>query len=231
VRVALGSIVRHNWRADLGDHMSVQRTYALNDEAGLLLCSWPHGRRPALPFPYSDEVWTGVEYQVAGHLIYSGLLDEGLTIVRGLRDRYDGERRNPWNEFECGNHYARAMASWSLLLALSGFHFSAPAGRIAFAPVVNAERFRCFFSAGSGWGSFAQRLENSALVATLELRAGGLGLQRIELRPPGTPTQVNAMLGSQELAAHLEPAGAGVAVVLHQEVVLEADQTLEILLT
>ena len=118
--------------------MNVQRTYALNGEAGLLLCTWPRGGRPAFPFPYSDEVWTGIEYQVAAHLIYAGLLDEGLAIVRGLRDRHDGERRNPWNEFECGNHYARAMASWSLLLALSGYRYSAPAGRIAFAPAVSA---------------------------------------------------------------------------------------------
>jgi uncharacterized protein (DUF608 family) len=230
VRAALASIFRYNWRADLGDHANVQRTYALNDEAGLLLCSWPHGHRPTLPFPYSDEVWTGIEYQVAGHLIYAGLIDEGLTIVRGLRDRYDGQRRNPWNEFECGNHYARALASWSLLLALSGFHYSAPARQIAFAPVVNAERFRSFFSAGSGWGSYAQQLENGSLAAALELHGGELRLQRIELRPSSAPKQVSVTLGGEALAAHLKPSGAGVAVVLEQEVTIQAGQTLEILL-
>jgi uncharacterized protein (DUF608 family) len=228
VRAALESIFRYNWRADLSDHANVQRTYALNDEAGLLLCSWPHGHRPSLPFPYSDEVWTGIEYQVAAHMIYAGLVDEGLTIVRGLRDRHDGERRNPWNEFECGNHYARAMASWSLLLALSGFRYSAPAGRIAFAPLVNADSFRCFFSTGTGWGSFAQAHDHSSYTATLELRAGSLRLQRIELRPPATPKHVSVTAGGQPLAAHLEPAGTGVVVALHQELALSEGEILEV---
>ena len=75
-------------------------------KAGLLLCTWPEGGRPALPFPYADEVWTGIEYQVAAHLIYEGWVDEGLQIVEAVRARHDGVRRNPWNEVECGNHYA-----------------------------------------------------------------------------------------------------------------------------
>ena len=82
------------------------------------------------------------------------------------------------NEFECGNHYARAMASWSLLLALSGFRYSAPAGRISFAPVINADNFRSFFSTGSGWGSFAQSHDNSSFTATLELRFGAVEIGR-----------------------------------------------------
>src|SRR5206468_8582372 len=130
--------------------------HALNDQPGLLLCSWPNGSRPRYPFPYADEVWTGIEYQVAAHLIYEGLVDEGLAIVKGLRGRHDGERRNPWDEFECGHHYARAMASWSLLLALSGFHYSAPEATIGFAPVLSADDFRCFFSTGSAWGLYRQ---------------------------------------------------------------------------
>jgi non-lysosomal glucosylceramidase len=228
VRAALEAIFRYNWRADLGDHANTQRTYALNDEAGLLLCSWPLGERPTQPFPYSDEVWTGIEYQVAAHLIYAGLVDEGLTVVRGLRDRHDGERRNPWNEFECGNHYARAMASWSLLLALSGFRYSAPASRISFAPVVNADKFRSFFSTGTSWGSFAQAHIDSSFTASLELHAGNLRLQQIELCPLITPTQVSVTLGGAPIAAHLEPAGTDVMVALHQEVSLAAGETIEI---
>jgi len=123
VRQALQSIFKHNWHADFWDHPNPQRIYALNDEKGLLLCSWPRGGRPELPFVYSDEVWCGIEYQVASHLIYEGFLEEGLSIVKGVRDRHDGERRNPWNEFECGSHYARSMASWGLITALSGYEF------------------------------------------------------------------------------------------------------------
>jgi uncharacterized protein (DUF608 family) len=184
VQRALAAVVRHNWRADLSGHESCQRTYALDDEAGLLLCSWPRGGRPAYPFPYADEVWTGVEYQVAAHCIYEGLADEGLAIVRGLRARHDGARRNPWDEFECGHHYARAMASWSLLLALSGYRYSAVEGRLSFAPVAQAMRdgaFRCFFSTGSAWGTV--RVAGDALE--VDVAEGALAVREVEVTLPG----------------------------------------------
>ena len=134
VRRALKSIFDNNFKEDLSDHANCQRVYALNDEAGLLLCTWPDGGRPALPFPYADEVWTGIEYQVAAHLIYEGWVDEGLRLTGELRARHDGLRRNPWNEVECGNHYARSMASWALLLALSGAQVAPGSGDMTFAP-------------------------------------------------------------------------------------------------
>ncbi|MEM2885694.1 MAG: GH116 family glycosyl hydrolase, partial [Thermoproteota archaeon] len=116
VRKALGSIFRYNWKGDLLDHVNCQRVYAINEEAGLLVCTWPKGGRPKSPLVYADEVWTGIEYQVASHMIYEGMVEEALTMVKAARDRYDGEKRNPWNEVECGDHYARAMSSWALLL-------------------------------------------------------------------------------------------------------------------
>jgi non-lysosomal glucosylceramidase len=183
VGAALGSIYRHNFRHDLLEHPNAQRIYALGEEKGLLLCSWPKGGRPSLPFVYADEVWTGIEYQVAAHLIYAGHVAEGLAIVRGTRDRYDGRRRNPWNEVECGSHYARALSSWSLVLALSGFSWSAPERRLGFAPRVNANDFRCFFSAGEGWGTFSQRVDGKgAIDAALEVRYGKVSLRHLRLR-------------------------------------------------
>lgn len=168
VASAVRAVHRHNFRADLSSHESVQRTYALGDEGGLLLCSWPHGGRPRIPFVYSDEVWTGIEYQVAAHLVYEGAVDEGLQIVRAVRDRHDGLRRNPWNEVECGNHYARSLASWSVLLALGGVHADVPAHRLTVAPVL-AGPFQSFFSTGTAWGRLA--LDDDALVLRV---AGGL---------------------------------------------------------
>jgi len=112
VKSTLRAIFRHNFRTDLSEHANAQRPgYAMGHEPGLLLCSWPRGGKPTLPFVYSDEVWTGIEYQVASHLMSEGLVEEGLTIVKALRSRYDGRVRNPWNEYECGSYYARAMAS------------------------------------------------------------------------------------------------------------------------
>ena len=181
VRKTLQSIYRNNFRHDFWTHGNTQRIYAINDEKGLLLCSWPNGGRPALPFVYSDEVWTGIEYQVAAHLIYHGLPEEGLAIVKAVSERYDGVRRNPWNQIEWGNHYSRALASYSVLLALSGFRYSAVEKRVTFQPRLRGENFQCFFAAGSGWGRYSQKRQAGALSARLECRHGRLVLGRLVL--------------------------------------------------
>jgi uncharacterized protein (DUF608 family) len=189
VKRALESIFQFNWMPELGEHHSVQRVYALNDEAGLLLCTWPRKGRPRYPFPYADEVWTGIEYQVAAHCIYEGLLEEGLAIVKGVRDRHDGLKRNPWNEFECGHHYVRAMSSWSLLLALSGYSYDASTQHLGFAPKVEEDWFQCFFSAGSAWGEFGQTRLPKSYTAILRVHYGLLPITTLSLPliGPGTP--------------------------------------------
>ena len=157
VRSAVRAVFGHNFRQTFRGHVNPQRTYALNDEQGLILCSWPRGGRPLIPFIYSDEVWTGIEYQVASHLIAEDLVEQGLTVVKAVRDRHDGIRRNPWNEVECGHHYARSMSSWGLIVALTGFSYDMAAGTVSFAPRVNAEQFQCFWSTGKAWGIYRQR--------------------------------------------------------------------------
>lgn len=153
---ALQSIYRYNFREDLSRHQSVQRCFALGRERGLLLCSWPQGGRPRFPFVYSDEVWSGIEYQVACCLIAEGLVDEGLEIVKAARERQDGYKRNPFNEVECGNHYARSMASWGLIPALSGFAIDRESRKLTLNPRVHQDDFRCFFSTGTVWGVATQ---------------------------------------------------------------------------
>jgi non-lysosomal glucosylceramidase len=192
VKTALGSIYRYNFHEDFGDFPNAQRLYALNDEKGLLLCSWPRGKRPALPFVYSDEVWTGIEYQVAAHLIYEGMPKEGVSVVEAVRARYDGARRNPWNEIECGHHYARAMSSWSLLTALSGFGYSAPQKEVRFAPRVNANDFRCMYSAGTAWGSFAQRAARQRIDAEITVEGGALEVAVLRLPFTGAKATVRS---------------------------------------
>lgn len=118
VRSHLESVYRYNFKSSLKSHANPQRAgYGLGGEGGVVLCTWPRGGRPALPFPYSDEVWTGVEYQVASHMIMMGMRQKGLRIVKAVRRRYDGSTRNPFDEYECGHWYARAMSSYALLLA------------------------------------------------------------------------------------------------------------------
>ena len=208
VRQTLQSIYRYNFRHDFFDHPNTQRIYALNDEKGLLLCSWPKGHRPALPFVYSDEVWTGVEYQVAAHLMYEGLVSEGLALTKAVRDRYDGRRRNPWNEVECGNHYARALSSWSLLTALSGYHYSAPQASLTFAPRVYADDFRCFFTTGGGWGTYRQTLARQHATATVELTRGSLTLAALNVRHDvAVPVQATATVSGRAVSTAVREGG------------------------
>lgn len=176
IRKAIKSVYDYNFKEDLSNHQNVQRVYALNNEAGLILCSWPDYKRPKFPFVYSDEVWTGVEYQVASHLIYEGYIKEGLNMVKAVRDRYDGYKRNPFDELECGHHYARSMASWGLLIALSGFKYDMVKDEVSFDPKTNKNNFSCFFSTGKGWGIYTQKINRRSgkLIWNIEVLYGNL---------------------------------------------------------
>jgi uncharacterized protein (DUF608 family) len=153
VRSHLRAVHRHNFRRDLTGHANPQRpTYAIGHEAGLLLCTWPVGNMPSLPFVYSNEVWTGIEYQAASHMIAMGLVDEGLEIVRACRARYDGRVRNPYDEYEWGHSYARSMSSYALLQALSGARYDAVDGILHLQPAWFGD-FRSFLATATGYGT------------------------------------------------------------------------------
>jgi len=153
VKNHLLAVHKHNFRKDLSTFANPQRpTYAVGHEAGLLLASWPRGHEPSLPFVYSNEVWTGVEYQVASHLMMNGHVTKGLEIVRALRARYDGRIRNPFNEYECGHWYARAMASYALLQGMTGIRYDAVDKVLYIKPAISGD-FRAFFSTATGFGT------------------------------------------------------------------------------
>ena len=176
LHAAMASIFKYNFPPDLRDHASMQRVYALNDEAGLLLCTWPRGGRPAFPMHFCDEVWTGIEYQVATELIYQGMIDEGLALVKAICSRYDGYKRNPWNEIECGHHYVRAMSSWGLLIALSGFYYNLADNEISFAPKVHEDDFTCLWTTGRGWGVYRQQKEKESgrIIPHIQVLGGNM---------------------------------------------------------
>ena len=183
VHSSLHSIFENNFKADLAEHANAQRPgYAMGHEPGLLLCTWPKGGRPTLPFVYSDEVWTGIEYQVASHLIAEGFVNQGLTIVKATRSRYDGRVRNPWNEYECGNYYARAMSSYALLGALSGFRYSAVQKTLWFGPQIEARPFKTFFCTASGFGII--QLDHDSL--RVQMIEGELPLEKVVLNEGGS---------------------------------------------
>ncbi len=171
------AVHRYNLRSDLSDHPNPQRPgFAIGEEGGLLLCSWPHGDALSLPFVYSNEVWTGIEYQVAAHLIGLGGVEQGLEIVRACRQRYDGTRRNPYNEYECGHWYARAMSSYALMQALTGLRYDAVEKVLHLAPRLTGD-FQSFLSTESGFGMagvrdgkpFCEALHGTIEVARFEM--------------------------------------------------------------
>lgn len=150
----LKSVYRYNFRKDLSDHPNPQRpSYALGHEGGLLLCTWPKGGRLSLPFVYSDEVWTGFEYQVASHLMMMGEVEKGLEIVRTARERYDGRVRNPFNEYECGHWYARAMSSYGMLQGLTGVRYDALEQKMYIDSKIGD--FTSFISTATGFGNIS----------------------------------------------------------------------------
>jgi non-lysosomal glucosylceramidase len=214
VRTALRSVFQENYRPTLRDHFNPCRVYAYEDEAGLLLCTWPTGTtKPAAPAPYAEEVWTGLEYMMASHLILRGLVDEGLTVVRATRARHDGSRRNPWNDIECGSYYARALSSYALINAYSGLTFDQRCGEIGFRPARAGDGIY-FWSAGRGWGV----VELKGTTVTLTVKGGQLAVSK--LRFPGhsgvatVQGQVAARNGDLILLGRLHTLQAGDGLVV-----------------
>ncbi len=185
IRETLKSIWQFNYKRQLYDHDSVQRTYALNDEAALVVCDYGTGKRPEIPFPYYAEAWTGLEYQAAATMIHWGMVREGVEAFENSRRRYDGERRNPWDEAECGHHYARAMSAWSGVLALGGFRYHAAEKSVTIMPRVDmgAARFQSFWSSASAWGTFTHAVDAGSRRVTIAVTEGSLRLRSIVMVP------------------------------------------------
>lgn len=182
VKSALKAVYRYNYKPSARNEFNAARVYCLNDEGGVRVCAWPkEAQMPVIPITYSNEVMCGMEYQVASHMIQEGLLEEGFEIVRAVRDRFDGERRNPWNEFECGSNYARSMASYALIPAISGFVYDLHEKMIGFNPKWKTDSFHTFWSVDTGWGEFSCT-ETSCILTVLY---GTLALKKLLLSDTG----------------------------------------------
>ena len=176
IKSHLLAIHKYNLRKNLNEHANPQRpAYALGQEGGLLLCTWPKGGRLSLPFVYSDEVWTGIEYQVASHLMSVGRPEEGLEIVRICRDRYDGRIRNPFDEYECGHWYARAMSSYGLLQGLTGLRYDAVNKTLHIDSKIGD--FTCFLSTATGFGTVTYKQGK----ATVNISYGAIPIEHTQI--------------------------------------------------
>jgi len=175
VRSHLRAVHKYNLKHDLSEFANPQRpAFAAGKEGGLLLCTWPRGGELSLPFVYSNEVWTGIEYQVASHLMLEGMVEEGLEILRVCRDRYDGAVRNPFNEYECGHWYARALSSYGLLQGLTGVRYDAVA-KALYIDSRLGEDFRSFLATASGFGTVGLK----AGKPFVDMKTGTLAVERV----------------------------------------------------
>ncbi len=178
---SLQSVWKYCWAPDVrlqNEHHAPQRWFAYPGEAGLFTCTWPKSKHLGPDSTvYRDEVWTGIEYQVANHMAYEGMVTEALAICRAVHERYHPPKRNPFNEIECGDHYARAMASWGVLTSLAGFACHGPHAHLGFAPRITPADFRVVFTGPAGWGTFSQHREGRQQTNLIELKWGHLALK------------------------------------------------------
>jgi non-lysosomal glucosylceramidase len=253
---ALNALWKYNFAPDAGGyavaHTAIKghRVYAAPGEAGLVMTTWPQGGDDLAvpgsankkedfqtwlgPGGYFDECMTGFEYQVAAHMIYEGapgseLVTHGLAIARAIHDRYSPAKRNPFNEIECGDHYSRAMAAYGVFLAVCGFEYHGPQGRLGFAPKIHPEKFKAAFTTAEGWGCFTQTVANGKQTAEIELHLGKLPLQALSLEVVGgaPPSQCTLTIAGKSSPAIVKIAD-GKAHVTFEMVVLDRDRNLQV---
>ncbi|UCD52415.1 MAG: hypothetical protein JSW27_07210 [Phycisphaerales bacterium] len=189
-RSALRALWKYNFVPDVGpfrNQFKRGRWYALAGDAGLLMCTWPKGGlrddfKQHWQYMYFNECMSGFEWQVAAHMIWEGMITEGLALARAIHDRYSATLRNPYNEIECSDHYARAMASYGAFLAACGLEYHGPKGYLAFAPRIGPEDFKAAFTTAEGWGSFSQKVTRSEQVERMELKYGTLKLKELQFQ-------------------------------------------------
>jgi uncharacterized protein (DUF608 family) len=194
---SLTAIYRNNFKEHLGEVFNPCRVFGMGDESGTIIATWPDGAgKPAVPVPYAQETMHGMEYAFGQLLMANGMMEKGVRVTAAVRDRYDGERRNPWNEIECGSNYARSMASWGAVVVLAGFAFDATRGHLGFAPRLQSGGvFRSFWSGANAYG----RVELGEGRLRLDVLGGELALSSLGL-PPGSGEVAAAMLNGVPIA-------------------------------
>jgi uncharacterized protein (DUF608 family) len=231
---SLQSIWKYCWAPDVAiqnKHHNPERWFAVPGEAGLLTCTWPKSKHLGPKSTrYRDEVWTGIEYQVANHMAWEGMLTECLAICRAVHERYHPAKRNPFNEIECGDHYARAMASWGVLTSMAGFEYDGPRGHLGFAPRLTPEHFKSAFTAAEGWGSFEQHMDGGNLSARIEATWGRLRISSLSFNlPPDTRLTTAAVKVANEVVpATVNQHGQSVTLQLRTDKTIEHGQVLDI---
>jgi non-lysosomal glucosylceramidase len=207
---ALKSLWKYNYTPDVGPYIKEHpggRPYALAGEGGMIMNTnpkdeaKPYGEDVTWQVGYFNECMSGFEHQVASHMMAEGMTDEALVLSRTIHDRYHAYKRNPFNEIECSDHYARAMASYGTFVTACGFEYHGPRGYISFAPKWDKENFKAPFITAKGWGSYSQKIQNGKQVYHFEVKYGSLRLHKINLQTIGelSTKKVVAVIGTQKI--------------------------------
>jgi non-lysosomal glucosylceramidase len=239
VHTALDSIWKYDYTTDVGLYRNTfkpGRWFALPGEGALLMCTFPHGGEETLKkgidwaSAYVDETWAGSEYEIAGTMMWAGQVDKALAEVRTVRERYDGAKRNPWDEIECGSHYSRSMASYGVFTAACGFEYDGPKGTMAFAPRVNPENFKAAFTSAEGWGRFSQKYIGKELDAWVAMRYGKLRLHSLCLAlPTGSQARgVKVQINGTSQTANFSQKSDRISINFPETASLKAGEKLEI---
>ncbi|PQV62600.1 hypothetical protein B1R32_12712 [Abditibacterium utsteinense] len=242
VRQALQSVWRYNFVPDVGpfrEQKTAGRWYASAGDAGLIMVSYPFEAqrraegKEAWSAMYFNECMSGFEHQVAAHMIWEGMITEGLAVTRAIHDRYHPRLRNPYNEIECSDHYARAMSSYGTFLAVCGFEYHGPRGYLAFAPRLSPENFRAPFTCGEGWGTFEQQFQGGNYSASLAMKSGRLSLSTLALQLPDFAAWngLTATLDGEPIALTSSTAEGRLSVKFTQGIELKTGQKLVVGLT
>lgn len=243
---ALRALWKYNFVPDVGpfrEHFQLGRWYAEAGDAGLIMCSWPNqqvdpAKKNHWQYGYFNECMSGFEWQAAAHMIWEGhdqpdLLEKGLAISRAIHDRYDARLRNPYNEIECSDHYARAMASYGVFQAVCGFNLHGPKGRIEFAPRLTPDDFRSALVGPSGWGTITQARAEGSQSHTIAVKYGQVRLKTLRVSTGKLlPKRVEATLAEVTVPARLSQTGEGwVEIDFADEVTVGSGQRLEVALS
>ncbi len=240
-RSALNAIWKYNFARNLDAYDEQAdpkgRPYFTDGEGGVVMTANALGRE--LPYGvysmyacYLSETMNGFEYQFAAHLIAEEMVKKGLAVIKTIDERYDGNKRNPFNEVECGDHYARSMAGYGALITICGFEYNGPEGHIGFAPRLSPENFKAPFTAAEGWGTYEQKISDGRLAASIEVKHGRVRLNTISLEPPTheAPQNVQVTLGGQKLNSTSRNKDGKIIVALDRDHMVNAGQTLQITL-
>ena len=233
VKKALQSVWKYNWTPDVRSYNAAykpERWFARPGEPGLFTCTWPKSPYLAAGVRYKSEVWTGIEYQVAGNMVWEGMVDEALAICRGIHERYHPAKHNPFNEVECGDHYARAFASWGVYTALAGYEYHGPKGHLGFAPRITPENFRAAFTAAEGWGLFTQKLDDKKQYEQIKLHWGRLSLKSLAFAVPDNfrSVKVSVTAAGKPVKHDYTLKDGRLEITLKKKLVLSENQTLDV---